>query len=212
MGRSLALSLVITLALAGCATAGADPAAAPPSPVVTATQTPAPTSTATPPPAVTATPAAPETAAPPAAAPETPAPPVAEPETLVTAVSCATILTDDEYAALAEDGLTLNPDTRAFDAEMQSLMDQGFGCYWTRGGGDVQVWYAQAEQSPDAWAALNQQLVDSGWTASNDPIEGVVSAPADHDPMYTPVIVHVDGTTYYASYAKFLNSVTAVLG
>jgi hypothetical protein len=202
MGRYRALLLIAVLALAGCSSPGADRAAAPPSPVVTATQTPAPTSTATPVPTVTATPAA----------PETPLPPVAEPETPVTAVRCDTILTDDEYAALAEDGLTLNPDTRAFDAEMQSLMDQGFGCYWTRGGGDVMVWYAQAEQGPDAWAALNQQLADSGWTASNDPVEGAVSAPADHDPMYTPVIVHVDGTTYYASYAEFLNSVTAVLG
>ncbi|PXA68626.1 hypothetical protein CTB96_18765 [Cryobacterium arcticum] len=126
--------------------------------------------------------------------------------------SCDTILTDDEYAALESEGLTLNPDIYVLDDTMQSLMDEGFGCYWTRGGGDVRVWYAQAEQSDDAWAAQRQQLIDDGWTQTDAPREGVLQAPADHDPNYLPAVVHLGGTTYYASYSDYFSSVKALLG
>jgi hypothetical protein len=121
-------------------------------------------------------------------------------------------MTDDEYAALASEGLTLNPEIFVLDDTMQSLMDEGFGCYWTRGSGDVRVWYAQAEQDDDAWAAQKQGLLDSGWTQTDDPVTGVLQAGADHDPNYQPAVVHVDGVTHYASYSDYLASVKSLLG
>lgn len=121
-------------------------------------------------------------------------------------------MTDAEYAALAADGLTLDPDTRVFDDTMHSLMDEGFGCYWTRSGGDVGVWYAQAEQSDDTWGAQEQALLDSGWTQTDSPMPGVLQAGPEHDPNYSPAVVHVDGVTYYASYSAYFSSVKALLG
>jgi hypothetical protein len=188
MRRSLLTTLAVLLLLPGCAAAEAPAPGAAPTPAITATTTPAPTPTAPP----TATPVPTETPA----------------ETVV--ADCDTVLTEDEYAALEEDGLTLDPEIYVLDDTMQSVMDQGFGCYW--GGGDVRVWYAQAEQDPDAWATQRQQLVDEGWTQTDSPIDGVLQAPADHDPNYLPAIVHVDGSTYYASYSDYFSSVKALAG
>lgn len=177
--------LAAALALSGCASTDVPGSTSTPTPTATATATPTPTPTATP-----------------SAAAEVPDP----------TAGCDTVLTDEEYLALEEDGLTLNPDTVAFDETMQSVMDAGFGCYWTRGGGDVRVWYAQAEQDADSWAAQKQGLVDSGWTQTDAPLDGVLQAPADHDPNYTPAVVHSDGVTYYASYSDYFTSVTALQG
>jgi hypothetical protein len=211
MSRHVAFALIAVLSLAGCSTAAADQSQPTPTSGVTATVTPTPTPTKTA--------AAPETAtaSPPVAAPEAPASPDTSvapeaPDAPAAAAGCDTVLTDAEYASLAEDGLILNPHVRVLDAEMQTIMDQGLGCYWTRGGGDVRVWYAQADQDTETWTALSQQLVGAGWTPSNDPIEGTFTAPADRDPSYTPSIVHVDGVTYYASYAAFFPSVKALAG
>jgi hypothetical protein len=190
MRRHAILTLTAVLALSGCsATAAPDSLAT--TPEVSASATP----TASPAPATTPS-AAPPSAAPPDAA----------------VASCDTILTDDEYAALAADGLTLDPDIRAFDDTMQSLMDDGFGCYWTRGGGDVRVWYAQAAQDDGTWAAQKQGLLDSGWAQTDDPVPGVLQAGPDHDPNYSPAVVHQEGVTHYASYAGYFTSVTALLG
>ena len=185
MRRWAITALAALFTLTGCSTDAADPAPAPTP--TTSTATPA---TATP----TAVPVPPATATDPAVA------------------GCDTILTDDEYAALESDGLTLTPDIDVLDDTMQSLMDEGFGCYWTRGGGDVRVWYAQAEQSDDAWAAQRQELIDDGWTQTDSPREGVLQAPAEHDPNYLPAVVHLGGMTYYASYSDYFSSVKALLG
>lgn len=186
MRRHAIITLTAVLALSGCSATAAPDSSASPTPAVSASATP----TASPAPATT------PSAAPPDAA----------------VAGCDTILTDDEYAALAADGLTLDPDIRAFDDTMQSLMDEGFGCYWTRGGGDVAVWYAQAGQDDDSWAAQKQGLLDSGWTQTDDPVPGVLQAGADHDPNYSPAVVHMDGVTHYASYSDYFASVQALLG
>lgn len=180
--------MVVMLALSGCATSDA--------PGSKATSTPSASAVASP------------TAAASASA-EASAEPVAEP---APEANCETILTDEEYVSLEEDGLTLNPDIRAFDDVMQSIMDDGFGCYWTRGGGDVRVWYAQAEQPTDLWELQKQQLVAEGWIETNTPIQGVLEASPDHDPNYTPVVTHRDGVTYYAGYGDFFSSVKSLLG
>ncbi|MGY4858030.1 hypothetical protein [Cryobacterium sp. AP23] len=190
MRRCFLTTLAVLLLLPGCAAAEAPAPEAAPTPAITATAKPTPTATPTP----SATPTN----------SETPAEPVV--------AGCDTVLTDDEYVALAEDGLTLDPEIYVLDDTMQAVMDQGFGCYWSRSGGDVRVWYAQAEQDADAWATQRQQLIDDGWTQTDSPIAGVLTAPADHDPNYVPAIVHVDGSTYYASYSDYFSSVTALVG
>jgi len=136
--------------------------------------------------------------------------PEPEPEASAVSDSCDTVLTDEEYASLEEDGLALNPDIYVLDDTMQSVLDAGFGCYWTRSGGDVRVWYAQASQNDDTWASEEQRLIDDGWTHTDVPVEGMLQAPSDHDPNYLPVVAHSDGITYYASYPEFLGSVTAL--
>lgn len=197
MIRTVALTFIAVLALTGCSSAGAPDSPASPTSGSSATVSPTPTATATPIPAITPT--------------ASPTPSAAATETPVAAAGCDTVLTDEEYASLAEDGLVLAPDVRVLDDVMQTLMDEGFGCQWA-GGGDVSVWYAQADQDDDAWAARQQQLVAAGWTQTDAPLPGVLQAPADHDPNFTPVVVHRNGVTYYASYDRFLGSVTALLG
>jgi hypothetical protein len=198
MRRSVFTTLVILLVLPGCAAAESPAPEAPPTAALTATATPQPTVA----PAPTSTPT--PSPAPPPAPSETPAEPVL--------VDCDTVLTDEEYGALEGEGLTLDPDILALDSVMQALMDEGLGCSWSRTGGDVRVWFAQSEQGADTWAAQRQQLVDEGWTQTDSPTDGVLQAPADHDPNYQPVIIHLDGVTYYASYSEFLTSVPALVG
>jgi hypothetical protein len=185
MRRTLTPALaVLLLALCGCAPAAA-PVAQPTSAEASASAAPS----ISPAPSATPTPSA------------TPAP----------TVTCETALTDSEYADLEEDGFTLNPDVFVLDDVMRSVMADGFGCFWNRGGGDVRVWYAQSEQTADDWAAQEQDLIDQGWTRTDDPFEGVLQAPTDTGNDYIPALIHQDGTTYYASYSEYLGSVKALL-
>jgi hypothetical protein len=125
--------------------------------------------------------------------------------------SCETVLTDEEYASLAEDGLVLNPDIFVLDDTMQSIIDGGgLACYWTRSGGDVRVWYAQGASTSAEWDARKQSLVEAGWTESDTPVAGVLQAPEVNDPDFLPVVTYRDGVVYYASYADFLPSVKAL--
>ena len=183
-----ALAVLLLGLLGGCASIEAvlaqpTPTQAPVSSVPSATMTP--TAVPTPAPTVSATP--------------TPS------------VACETALTDAGYLALEDDGLTLNPDVFALDDVMRSVMEEGFGCFWNRSGGDVRVWYAQTEQTAEDWAVQEENLIDEGWTRIDDPLEGVLQGPTDNDNDYIPAMIHRDGTTYYASYADFLGSVTALL-
>jgi hypothetical protein len=180
---------VLLLGLGGCASIEA--LLTPPTPTPASVS--APTATVTPTPTPTAT-----------AAP-TPTPSSAQ------SVTCETALTDAEYDDLETDGFTLNPDVFVLDEVMRSVMDDGFGCFWNRGGGDVRVWYAQAGQDADDWAEQEEALLDEGWTRIDDPLDGVLQAPTDNDNDYFPALIHRDGTTYYASYSDFLGSVRALL-
>jgi hypothetical protein len=152
--------------------------------------------------------------------PSTPAPGSASPtsassepsaEDAAPTATCDTVLTDAEYADLAADGLTLNPDIFVLDATMQSLIDAGgLACYWTRTGGDVRVWFAQAALGPTEWDDQKQALIGEGWTETDTPVAGVIQAPTDNDDDYIPVMTYRDGAAYYASYADFLGSVQAL--
>jgi hypothetical protein len=106
----------------------------------------------------------------------------------------------------------LTPDTRAFDEVMQSIMDAGFGCEWKRDGGDIRVWYAQAEQADASWDAQSQQLPAADWTPIDTPVGSALQATPEHDPSFSPGVLHSDGVTYYASYPEFFSSVVALAG
>lgn len=126
------------------------------------------------------------------------------------AATCETILTDVGYADLEADGLVLNPDIFVLDDTMQSLIDDGgLACYWTRGGGDIRVWFAQSAQTETEWAAKEQTLISQGWTVTDTPIDGVIQAPNENDDDYTPAMVYRDGTAYYASYSDFFPTLKA---
>jgi hypothetical protein len=210
--------IVVVLALAGCADTPVPQATSTASVAATPTPTvaPTPTTTVTAPPetAPPADPAPPETAPPADPAPPETAPPEAAPpvEPAPPTAGCDTVLTAEEYASLDEDGLNLLPDPRAFDDVMQSIMDAGFGCEWKRDGGDIRVWYAQAEQADDSWDAQSQQLVAAGWTPIDTAVGSALQAPPEHDPSFSPGVLHSDGVTYYASYPDLFGSVAALVG
>jgi hypothetical protein len=129
----------------------------------------------------------------------------------VSDASCETVLTDEEYASLAEDGLVLNPDIFVLDDTMQSIIDAGgLGCYWTRSGGDIRVWYAQGATTSAKWDTQKQSLIGAGWTEIDTPVAGTLRAPDVNDPDYLPVVTYRDGVIYYASYVELLPSVKAL--
>ncbi|MBD8467998.1 hypothetical protein IFU30_17165 [Plantibacter sp. CFBP 8798] len=125
--------------------------------------------------------------------------------------TCETVLTEEEYASLAEDGLVLNPDIFVLDDTMQSIIDAGgLGCYWTRSGGDIRVWYAQGATTSAEWDAQQQSLISAGWTEIDTPVADTLQAPDVNDPDYLPVVTYRDGVIYYASYVELLPSVKAL--
>ena len=125
--------------------------------------------------------------------------------------SCEPVLTDVEYASLAEDGLVLDPDIFVLDDTMQSIIDAGgLGCYWTRSGGDIRVWYAQGAKTSAEWDTQKQSLIGAGWTETDASVAGALQAPDVNDPDYLPVVTYRDGVVYYASVANLLPSVKAL--
>jgi hypothetical protein len=138
--------------------------------------------------------------------------PTSQPINPTSAATCQTVFTAEEYSSLEADGFSLNPDIFVLDDEMQSVMDDGFGCYWTRGGGDVRVWFAQGVQTSKEWDVTKQQLLGSGWTEVSDPVDGSIQASTHPDNNEIPAMTHRAGVTYYASYSGLLGSVDALQG
>jgi hypothetical protein len=183
---SLVLAVTLVLSASGCASADAPNADS--------------TSGSTPRSAPTTAAASPTT--PPLA--ETPA---ADP---TPAATCDTVLTPEEYTSLAEDSLVLRDDPQPFDDVMIQMLAEGaLGCQWA-GQGDVMVWFAQQEIDDAGWQARRDQLIDDGYTESNDPFPGTLLAPADTDANYIPSVHYADGMLYFVSYSRFLNSVLAL--
>lgn len=153
-------------------------------------------------PAQTSSPSA--TTAAPTATPSATSEPVSD-------ATCETVLTDEEYSSLAEDGLVLDPDIFVLDDTMQSIIDAGgLGCYWARSGGDIRVWYAQGATTSAEWDAQQQSLISAGWTEIDTPVADTLQAPDVNDPDYLPVVTYRDGVIYYASYVELLPSVKAL--
>lgn len=176
-----ALVAVIGLALAGCS--AGDPAPSP----------------------------APETTPPAASAPPTSEPPAeptstAEPTTPAPdpAVACGTVLSDEEHAELAADGLELREEPSLFGPVMERMAADGaLLCNWGKPRSDIQAWYAALDvgDAGDAWLA---DLAAEGWTSQGgDP--DILAAPDDYDPggMLPPKAVLVDGTLYFGSPSIF---------
>ena len=183
LGSTLLAAGTLAL-LAGCSAPEPDPTPVPtPSPTATAKPTPVPSPTPSP--------------APDAAAPEP---------------TCDTVLTEAEYASLAEDGLTLDQAHGwLLGPAMEALPAEGaLTCEWHRSGGDVSVWFAQLPEDEAAWALRRAGLEASGWTLSDDPIPGTLLASPDYDGNYQPSMLHSDGVTYFVSYGRFLSSVAAL--
>ena len=156
---------------------------------------------------------APTTGSRPAPTATTPTPePVAE-TSPDPAATCGTVLTEAEYAKLAEDGLVLNEgEIWMLGPAMEDLAADGaLTCEWHgTGGGDISVWYTQLTEDDAAWENRMAGLEASGWTVSNDPLAGTLLAPADYDANYQPSMLHAEGVTYFTSYAAFLHSVAAL--
>lgn len=167
---------------------------------------------------LTACSAAPTTTAAPSptrAPSDSPSPPAATVEptgTPAADVTCENVLTADEYARLASDGLTASPETAfPLGPAMVDLIDDGaLDCHWAADRSDIAVWFAQLTESEEAWAARKAELVAAGWTESDDPLPGTLTARSDYDANYVPSMVHAGGVTYFVSYAPFLGSVAAL--
>lgn len=94
---------------------------------------------------------------------------------------------------------------------MQSIIDAGgLGCYWTRSGGDIRVWYAQGATTSAEWDTQKQTLISAGWTETDASAAGTLQAPDVNDPDYLPVVTYRDGIVYDASVANLLPSVKAL--
>jgi hypothetical protein len=183
------VALAIVLAASGCAAGDA------PSADSSLSSTPAPTATD-----AQASPTPPPTATTPRAEPT----PTADPEPTAT---CDTVLTPEEYAALAEDSLVLRDDPQPFDDVMTRMLAEGaLGCQWA-GQGDVMVWFAQQQMDETEWVTRSAELLAGGYTDSSDPFPGTLLAPDDVDASYIPSVYYADGVLYYVSYSRFLNSV-----
>ena len=127
------------------------------------------------------------------------------------AATCDTVLTEAEYAKLAEDGHTLDQDPWILGPAMEELAADGaLTCEWHRPGGDISVWYAQLAEDDAAWAGRRAGLEAAGWIVSDDPFAGTLLAPADYDANYQPSMLNVDGVTYFVTHPRFLGSVAAL--
>jgi hypothetical protein len=210
-GRRIFLAPVVALTMAllasGCVGSDApnadSPSGGPPTATATATATATPAATPTPAPSTPANSSAPAN---PSAPPVTEAP-TAEP---VPTATCDTVLTPEEYAALAEDSLVLRDEPQPFDDVMAGMLAEGaLGCQWA-GQGDVMVWFAQQQMGDAAWQTRRAELLAGGYTESNDPFPGALLAPADSGESYVPSVHYADGLLYFVSYARFLNSIQAL--
>lgn len=165
---------------------------------------------------LTACTAAPTTTASPsptAAPSDSPAPPTATATIVpVDDATCENVLTAEEYARLASDGLTASPETTfPLGPAMVDLIDDGaLDCQWAADQSDVAVWFAQLAESEEAWAAREAELLAAGWTEADQPLPGTLTAPSDYDANYVPSMVHADGVTYFVSYDRFLASIAAL--
>ncbi|MFF2272757.1 hypothetical protein ACFVTX_10820 [Agromyces sp. NPDC058136] len=156
------------------------------------------------------------TGAPTTASPSAESTPVAEATPAPTGAAaepgCDAVFTEAENAELAADGLALETESPfPLGPVMVDLIDDGaLDCQWSKPQSDSAVWFAQLAEDDAAWSARAVELPAAGWTVSDDPIAGTMLAPADYDANYQPSIVHVDGVTYFVSYATLLDSVAAL--
>ncbi|MEV1128843.1 hypothetical protein [Agromyces sp. NPDC049794] len=136
---------------------------------------------------------------------ETPAAP--DPDSTPAATTCDTVLTADEYARLADDGLAVDDAPYLLGPVMERMATAGaLVCVWSKPMSDVSAWYARLDVGGDGARWLTE-LEAEGWLEDTERGDGTYLAPADYDANYQPSVQLRDGVLHFASYNRFLESV-----
>ena len=177
---ALLSAVLMTVLLAGCST-GPDGA--------TSTPGGSPTSTAT------------ETAVPSAGS----SPPEAEP------VDCENVLDPGEYDVLAGSGLALSAEAAPLGPAATDLVEHGaLSCVWVAPQSDVALWVARLPEFDAEWETRRAELLDSGWTQTDDPVTGTHLAPPEYIEIAQPAILHANGVTIFVSSPESVRSLAEV--
>ena len=140
-----------------------------------------------------------------AAARATPTAPAAEPAR--SSATCGTVLTADEYARIADEGLALDDDPYLLGPVMERMAGAGaLVCVWSKPASDISAWYARLEVGADGETWLTE-LETEGWLEDTERGDGTYLAPIDYDANYQPSVQLRDGVLHFASYNRFLESV-----
>lgn len=173
----LVSAIAVAVALSGCTPT-------PPTPSPSLTPTPTPTSTSV-------------------APRDEPTP---TPEQPITA-SCGSVFTAEEHASLTSDGLEFRG-AKGFGSIGEKLGAAGaMQCYWGKPQTDAGVWFARLPVTTAEQATWQATLDSEGFTTTDDPFPGTLTAPADYDGNFTPVVIFRDGVLYFASYSRILGTV-----
>lgn len=121
--------------------------------------------------------------------------------------TCDAVLTADEYARLADDGLALDDEPYLLGSVMERMAAAGaLVCVWSKPMSDVSAWYARLDVG-DEGATWLSELEAEGWLEDTERGDGTYLAPAEYDSNYQPSVQLRDGLLHFASYNRFLESV-----
>lgn len=128
-------------------------------------------------------------------------------------VTCENVLAPDDAARLEADGLAFRADRSEplGPAAAELAADGGLSCAWI-GDAGLGVWFTILSESDAAWQARSADLQSAGWVETGYPIPGALESPPGYDANSIPVMVHVDGVTYFTSSADFLTTLAAGSG
>lgn len=94
---------------------------------------------------------------------------------------------------------------------MESMADEGgLSCLWVKPQSDIMLYLSQLDVSESDWPARKAELIDAGFTESDDPLPGTLLAPEDYDGNMRPVVAYNDGTMYFVSTARSLTEVAGL--
>ncbi len=154
---------------------------------------------ATPTPAPSATPSDAQTSS--------PVPPAVEQDS----DACETVLDPNEYDVLAESGLVISDEAAPLGpVELDLVADGALACTWVAPGSDVALWVARLEETEAAWQARLAELIDAGWTQTDEPVPGTYVAPAGYTEVADPVVVRSGDVTWFVSTAESVTSLAEI--
>ena len=121
--------------------------------------------------------------------------------------TCDAVLTADEYARLADEGLAFDDEPYILGPVMERMVAAGaLVCVWSHPTSDVSAWYARLDLGADGETWLTE-LEAEGWLEDTERGDGTYLAPADYDSNYQPSVQLSGGVLHFASYNRFLESV-----